>query len=82
LLNATTIAAGAANISLVDGSAGVPSLNFNSETNTGIFRAGSDQFNISILGTQMLTLINSGPTIGLTVPGFGTFTGGVSGGTF
>ena len=78
LLNATTIAAGAANISLVDGSAGVPSLNFNSETNTGIFRAGSGLFNISIEGTQRLAL----SATGLNVPGTGIFTGGVSGGTF
>ena len=78
LLNATTIAAGAANISLVDGSAGAPSLNFNAETNTGIFRPGSGEFGIAILGLQMFVVSASG----LTVPGTGTFTGGVSGGTF
>jgi hypothetical protein len=78
LLNATTIAAGAANISLVDGSAGAPSLNFNAETNTGIFRPGSGEFAIAILGLQMFVVSASG----LTVPGTGTFTGGVSGGTF
>jgi hypothetical protein len=78
LLNATTIAAGAANISLVSGTAGAPSLNFASETNTGIFRAGSGQLNLSVLGIQMFAL---GAT-GLTVPGTGTFTGGISGGAF
>jgi len=78
LLNATTIAAGAANISLVDGTAGAPSLNFASETNTGIFRAGSGQFNLSVLGIQMFAL----SATGVTVPGTGTFTGGVSGGAF
>jgi hypothetical protein len=78
LLNATTIAAGAANISLVDGSAGAPSLNFNAETNTGIFRPGLGEFGIAILGLQMFVLNASG----LTVPGTGTFTSGISGGAF
>jgi hypothetical protein len=78
LLNATTIAAGAANISLVDGTAGAPSLNFASETNTGIFRSGSGQFNLAVLGIQMFAL----SATGVTVPGTGTFTGGVSGGAF
>jgi hypothetical protein len=78
LLNATTIAAGAANISLVDGTAGAPSLNFNSETNTGIFRPGLGEFGLSVLGVEMLAL----SATGVTVPGTGTFTGGISGGTF
>jgi hypothetical protein len=82
LLNATTIAAGAANISLVDGSAGAPSLNFGSETNTGIFRPGSGEFGITVLGVEVLAASNSSGTVGVTVPGFGIFTGGVSGGTF
>ena len=78
LLNATTIAAGAANISLVDGTAGAPSLNFASETNTGIFRPGLGEFGLTILGVQMFAL----SATGLTVPGTGNFTGGISGGTF
>ena len=78
LLNATTIAAGAANISLVDGTAGAPSLNFNTEPNTGIFRPGLGEFGLSVLGVEMLAL----SATGLTVPGTGTFTGGISGGTF
>jgi hypothetical protein len=78
LLNATTIAAGAANISLVDGTAGAPSLNFGSETNTGIFRPGSGEFGLAVLGIEMLAL----SATGVTVPGTGIFTGGVSGGTF
>jgi hypothetical protein len=78
LLNATTIAAGAANISLVDGTAGAPSLNFASETSTGIFRPGLGEFGLTILGVQMFAL----SATGLTVPGTGTFTGGISGGTF
>ena len=78
LLNATTIAAGAANISLVDGTAGAPSLNFGSETNTGIFRPGSGEFGLAVLGIELLAL----SATGVTVPGTGIFTGGVSGGTF
>jgi hypothetical protein len=78
LLNATTIAAGAANISLVDGTAGAPSLNFNTEPNTGIFRPGLGEFGLSVLGVEMLAL----SATGVTVPGTGTFTGGISGGTF
>lgn len=78
LLNATTIAAGAASISLVSGTAGAPSLNFNAETNTGIFRPGAGLFGISISGTQIFTLASTG----LSIVGTGTFSGGVQGGTF
>jgi hypothetical protein len=82
LLNATTIAAGAASISLVDGTAAAPSMNFSAESNTGIFRPGLAEFGISVAGVEMLALSNSGVSIGMTVPGFGIFTGGISGGTF
>lgn len=82
LLNATTIAAGAANISLVDGTVGAPSLNFSSETNTGVFRPGLGEFGIAVLGVEVFAASNSGGVLGVTVPGFGTFTGGISGGTF
>jgi hypothetical protein len=78
LLNATTIAAGAANISLVDGTAGAPSLNFANEPNTGIFRPGLGEFGLTILGVEMFALSSTG----LTIPGTGTFTGGISGGVF
>lgn len=82
LLNATTIAAGAANISLVDGTVGAPSLNFSSETNTGVFRPGLGEFGIAVLGVEVFAASNSSGVVGVTVPGFGTFTGGISGGTF
>jgi len=78
LLNASTIAAGAVNVSLVDGTVGAPSLNFASETSTGIYRPGSGEFGISILGVKLFGL----NATGLTIPGTGTFTGGVKGGTF
>jgi len=78
LLNASTIAAGAVNISLVSGTAGAPALNFASETSTGIYRPGSGEFGISILGTKRFGLIASG----LEITGTGNFTSGVQGGTF
>lgn len=78
LLNASTIAAGAVNVSLVDGTVGAPSLNFATETSTGIYRPGSGEFGISILGVKLFGLTSTG----LNVPGTGNFTGGVQGGTF
>lgn len=78
LLNASTIAAGAVNVSLVDGTEGAPSLNFATETSTGIYRPSSGEFGISILGVRLFGLTATG----LTIPGTGTFTGGVQGGTF
>ena len=76
--NANTTQAGATSLSLVNGTAGAPSLNFASETNTGVYRPGAGRFGISILGTARFDL----SATGLTITGTGTFTGGVSGGTF
>lgn len=78
LFNASTIAAGASTLSLANGTAGAPTLNFASETSTGIYRPGSGQFNITILGTQRASF----SATGLEITGTGTFTGGISGGTF
>jgi hypothetical protein len=78
LLNANTVLAGASSISLIDGLVGSPSLNFASETSTGIYRPAAGQFGISILGVQLFGL----SATGLTIYGTGTFTGGISGGTF
>ena len=78
LLNASTIAAGAVNVSLVDGTVGAPSLNFATETSTGIYRPGSGEFGITVLGVKRFGLTATG----LTIPGTGTFTGGIQGGTF
>ena len=77
-LNANTIQVGAANINLLNGSAAAPSLSFVSESTTGIYRPGAGQFGLSILGTNKATLDSTG----LTVNGTGTFTSGISGGTF
>jgi len=78
LVNANTIVAGQAAVNLLDGSVGAPSLYFGSEPTTGIYRAGAGQFNIAILGAQLFTLASTG----LTIPGTGTFTGGIAGGTY
>ena len=78
LLNANTVLAGASSISLIDGSVGAPSLNFSSETSTGVYRATSGEFNTAILGVLRSTL----SATGLAVVGTGNFTGGVLGGTF
>lgn len=78
VLNASTVAAGATSLSLINGSAGTPSLNFASETNTGIYRPGSFQIGMSVNGIQRFGLTATG----LTITGSGTFTTGVSGGAF
>lgn len=78
LFNANTILAGSSTISLQNGSAASPALNFSSETTTGVFRAAAGQFDISILGVLRSTL----SATGLAIVGTGNFTGGVSGGTF
>jgi hypothetical protein len=78
LLNANTVLAGASSISLINGPVGAPSLNFSSETSTGVYRPASGEFGIAILGVQLFSLTATG----LTIPGTGTFTGGVLGGTF
>jgi hypothetical protein len=78
LLNASTIAVGALSVSLVDGTAGAPSLNFQTEPSTGIYRPGSGEFGIAIAGVKLFGLTSTG----LNIPGTGNFTGGVQGGTF
>jgi hypothetical protein len=78
LVNANTITAGSSSISLIDGNVGTPALNFGSETSTGIYRPSAGEFAIAVLGNQIV-LIDAN---GITVTGSGTFSGGVSGGTF
>lgn len=76
--NANTTQAGATALSLINGSAGSPSLNFGSETNTGVYRPGAGRFGISVLGNLIADVSASG----VSVTGTGTFSGGVSGGTY
>jgi len=78
ILNANTSQAGGTAFSLVNGSAASPSLNFGSETNTGIYRPGAGRFGISVLGNLIVDVDANG----LDVIGAGNFTAGISGGTF
>lgn len=78
ILNANTTQAGGTAISLVNGSAASPSLNFGAETNTGIYRPGAGRFGISVLGNQIVDIDANG----IDVTGTGNFTAGISGGAF
>jgi len=78
LLNAATVSAGSSSLSLNNGSAGAPSLNFASETSTGVYRPGSGEFGITVLGVKAAGFTATG----LAVTGSGNFTTGISGGTF
>lgn len=78
LVNANTIVAGQSAVNLLDGSVGAPALYFGTEPTTGVYRAGAGQFDIAILGVLRAAVTASG----LSVTGTGTFSGGVSGGTY
>ena len=78
LFNASTVAAGASILSLDDGNVSSPALNCATETTTGLYRPGSGQLAMSILGVQRMLL----EATGMTVTGTMTATGGMSGGTF
>lgn len=78
LFNANTTIAGASILSVSDGTVGTPGLNFNAETSTGLYRPASGNLSMAVLGVQMAALTSTG----LTIYGTGTFTGGISGGTF
>jgi len=78
LVNANTVLAGSSSIGLVNGTVAAPALYFGSEPTTGVYRAGTGQFNIAVLGVNLFSLTATG----LSIPGTGTFTGGISGGTF
>lgn len=78
IVNANTVLAGSSSIGLIDGSVGQPALYWGNEPTTGVYRAGSGQWNVAILGVLRMTL----SATGLTYAGTGTFTGGVSGGTY
>jgi hypothetical protein len=76
--NANTVQAGATSLNLINGTVTTPAINFAAETNTGIWRSGYGQFDISILGTNRFNLNSTG----LNIAGTGNFTGGIFGGTF
>jgi len=77
-LNANTTQAGATTVSLTDGTVGTPSLNFAAETSTGLYRPATGELGISILGTKRVGVTATG----VSVTGSGTFSTGISGGTF
>ena len=60
LYNANTILAGSSTVSLQNGLAASPSLNFSSEPTTGVFRPAAGQFGIAILGVQKFMLTADG----------------------
>jgi hypothetical protein len=62
--NANTVQAGGTTFSIVDGSAGAPSLNFSNESNTGIFRPGTGAFGLSVLGISKFVLDSNGINCG------------------
>jgi hypothetical protein len=78
---------GGGTVSLNDGSAASPSLNFTNDTNTGLYRVGSDQLGLAAGGTNQVTISTAsvtttvavvGPTgLGASTPVF-TFSGDTS----
>jgi len=78
LVNANSAQAGSTAVSLVDGSVSNPSLSFNAENTTGMYRPTSGNLSMAILGVQRLALTAAG----LSITGTGTFSGGIAGGTF
>ena len=84
LFNANTVLAGSTSIGLVDGTVSSPALYFGSEPTTGVYRAASGQFNISILGVLRLTLSATGVSVvgNVSASGTGNFVSGILGGGF
>jgi hypothetical protein len=88
-LNANTTQAGASTVSLLDGTVGTPSLNFASETSTGLYRPSAGDLGISVLGTKRVGVTATGVAVtgvvaasGAVSGTTGTFTTGIAGGTF
>lgn len=83
--NANTIQAGGTVITLLDGSAGTPSLSFLNETTTGLYRSAAGHINISVLGSDAVDVSGStldATDLDITTTGTGTFEDGISGGNF
>jgi hypothetical protein len=81
--NANTVQAGASTVGLVNGSVNAPSLNFAFEPTTGMYRIGTGTFGFTLLGKLLMQLQGDGTNPGsVVVTGSGTFTTGISGGTF
>ena len=54
-------------LSIADGSAAAPSLNFSSETTTGLFRASANVLGVSVAGTSRATFTSTGMTVTGTI---------------
>ena len=83
--NANTVQAGGTTISLIDGTAATPSLNFLSETSTGLYRPAGGHLGISILGTQKVDIDSTTldvTALDIQTTGTGNFESGILGGTF
>ena len=77
-LNAATVAAGGGSLSLSNGSAGSPTLNFSSETSSGMYRPGTGLIGFTVLGSEQLEI----SATGINVTGTGNFIGGINGGVY
>lgn len=77
-LNANTVQVGASYFQLLDGSLAIPSVSFVNEPTSGMYRPGPGQIGFVILGNEIFDITANG----ITVTGSGTFTTGISGGTF
>lgn len=60
VLNATTVITGGVALSIIDGSAGAPALNFTTETNMGMYKAASGQIGWAIGGVAKMLLTSDG----------------------
>ena len=69
-------------VKVIDGSPSNPSIQFNSETNTGIYRPTTGQYAFSVLGTLIGYFFKSGSNTGLNVTGTVTASSGIGGGAF
>lgn len=65
----TAPTSGGGTVSLNDGTAASPSLNFTSDTNTGVYRVGADQVGITAGGTNRVTVSTSAVTTTVAVVG-------------
>jgi hypothetical protein len=78
--NANTVQAGSTVVSLNNGTVGTPSLNFASETSTGIYRIAAGNMGVAVLGVNIATFNSSGLTIAGTITA--TNYANISGGAF
>jgi hypothetical protein len=65
VLNATTVVSGGSALSIIDGSAAAPALNFSSELDTGMYRPiGGSAIGWSVGGTVKMLLTSNGLSAG------------------